>query len=151
MSASSKATTDPRNARNAVYKEILQNINESGACPFCPGGYTWENQEILKESGDWTISLVDPRYVLPNSKHHFLLFPRRHLTDSLELTAADWAAIQELTAWARKEYEMPAAILTMRSGDTAVTGATVKHLHAQFFVPKDGELVTCYFGTYPTK
>ena len=148
----SAAPVDPENSRNHVYREILEDINASGQCPFCPGGYTWKNQEILRESGDWTISLVDPRYALENTAQHFLLFPRRHLEDADALTAADWAAIHELTSWARHTYDMPGSVLTMRSGDTRYTGGSVRHLHAQFFIGKEvngtPQLVTCYFGPF---
>lgn len=144
------SVVNPANARNKEYAQILSDIAASGKCPFCPGGYTWKNQEILHEDGEWTISHIDPRYQLANTRVHLLLFPRRHITDHLDLTPADWASIHALTTWARAEFEMPAGVLTMRGGDTRYTGGTVVHQHAQFFIPNeiDGELqpVTVRFG-----
>lgn len=149
------SVVDPRNARNETYSKILEDIEGSGRCPFCPGGYTLLNQEILHELDGWTVSHVDARYRLPNTAYHFLLFPYQHLEDHTELTAGDWQAIGGLVSWVRAQFDLPAGVLTTRGGDTALTGATVRHIHAQFFVPmiENGEVktVTAYFGPYPKK
>lgn len=147
------AVVNPVNgARSEVYEEVLTSIAKSGECPFCPGGYTWQNQDMLHEEGEWVISHVDPRYAYKNAKYHLLLFPRTHKEDLTDMTSEDWQSLGALSAWAKEEFDLPAAVLTMRSGDTKYTGATVNHLHAHIFVPdeKDGniEMVTVHYGPY---
>lgn len=126
-------------ARSDVYKNILSSIADSGECPFCPGGYTWKNQEMIHQEGDWVISHVDPRYSYKNARHHFLLMPRTHKEGLGDMLPKDWQELGRLADWARREFDLPAAVITMRTGETRYTGATVTHLHAHLFIPAENE------------
>lgn len=143
----------PRNARNVTYWADLVAINTTGICPFCKGGKTLLEQEIVLENEGW-YALLNAH---PSDKtyYQFLLIPkvvegmfpwhpryRRDLPDQVL-----GALLIDMEHKLKEKYGFTQSLLTCREGEEALLmGSSVLHLHAQLHVIKEGELLMLYFG-----
>lgn len=124
---------EPANGRNEEYKAQLNGILESGQCPFCPGGETLRDQEILKQTDTWFVK--ENAHPLANTLFHFVFTPNRHVQDVGELTAKEWEGLMALRQELKEKYNFTGDAMYVRSGEPLVTGATVAHLHWHLIVP----------------
>jgi dihydrofolate reductase len=136
---------EPTNARNEIYRADLESIQNSGQCPFCPGGKTLREQKILRENNTWL--LTKNYHPVSGSVHHFVLIPKRHVEKREELDTEEIQDLWEMQRWVESEYRSTGSVLYGRSGEPLVTGATVAHIHFQLVIPVG--LVTVTFGPYP--
>ena len=139
MELSKKSFVNTRHAKSGEYKEVLEKIEKSGKCPFCPENRDFKNP-VLKKSGSWIVKKNDWPY--KNTLHHLVFIPDKHIENFSELTLNDFKALSELVTWAIEEFKIPGGGFAMRFGDTDYTGASVRHLHAHLIVPevdKDGK------------
>lgn len=133
----------------AGYLDELESIGRANFCPFCPGYLDTRPEEeklVLHRVGGWLIKFN--KYPHPNSarypdhtageqaRGHFVLVGDKHKTEVTQLDGEDWRDISELLAWVHKEFAIKGCGVTMRSGETKYTGATVQHLHLQLYVPE---------------
>lgn len=142
---SKSSFVNTRYAKSGGYKEVLEKIEKSGKCPFCPENRDFKNP-ILKRVGGWIVKKNDWPY--KNTLHHFVFIPDRHLENFSELTPDDFKALLELVTWTIKEFKIPGGGFAMRFGEPDYTGASVRHLHAHLIVPelnKDGTAKVAYF------
>lgn len=135
---------EPNNGRNDEYRADLTSILESGNCPFCPGGKTLKQQEILKKDDSWF--LTKNYHPLAGTIHHFIVTPVRHVTFVEDILPEEWAKLSDLRRWLRTEYSMTGDAMYVRSGEPIVTGATVSHLHFHIIVP--AEFIQVSFGKF---
>lgn len=142
---------NPDNARNKTYREQLEVIQASGKCPFCPGGYTMEDPaeqaKMVYQNDSWIVK--ENTHALEGAKHHFVLIVKTHRLRISEMTSEEAIGFLDALAWIRKKYSPAGGEFYMREGDTSLTGATVKHLHAQYIIPNPGETIVVYFGPLP--
>lgn len=124
---------EPRNARNKEYRDHLNQILESGRCPFCPGGDTYEKQERLAENEHWIASRN--YHPLKGTLHHFLFTPKRHVIYRSEFSGKELKALVEVENEIKLAHDIDGCIIFGREGDPMVTGASVLHLHFQMVVP----------------
>lgn len=143
---------NPNNARAGSYRENLEAIAASGKCPFCPGGHTLEDPveqaKVVHSSNHWFIKINS--WPFQNAALHFVLMAKQHHVRASELSDEERIDLFNCVGWIAENY--PAAVggvLFMRDGDTDLTGATVVHLHGQYFTPQRGEAVTVRFGPPP--
>jgi len=126
-------------AKNGVYAETIKSIQGRKVCPFCPEVFPgqWHTNPILRRSGNWLIT----RNMFPytNTQEHLLIVGNRHIEELAQLGKGDFADILKLAKWATMKLGLPGGLLAMRFGDSAYTGATVKHIHAHLVVPKQIE------------
>ncbi len=114
-----------------AYKKVIEQIEKDSVCPFCPDHLAaYHKNPILKDTDLWTVTTN--MYPYENAKHHFLLILKAHKSNSRDISAEEWAELQNHIDWLIAEHDIPGGTFFMRSGDMAGTGATVKHLHAQF-------------------
>lgn len=125
---------DPHNAKSEEYKQVINQIQNEGKCPFCPENFKYHKEPILKEEGDWLITKNSWPYV--DTRHHFVAICRTHKEQFSDLTARDFADVSTLINWAIDEFNIPGGGIAMRFGDTKYTGATVCHLHMHLIVPE---------------
>lgn len=140
MSAKSDKYTGPTqfldidNSRVPEQVAVMEQIIESGECPFCMEALKkYHRTPILKETKHWVFTRNAWPY--ENTREHFLLILKTHKETLSELTAEEGADYFELVAWAETEFALPGGGLAMRFGDTNYSAGTVKHLHAQLIVP----------------
>jgi dihydrofolate reductase len=136
---------EPSSGRNEAYRNQLQGILDEGVCPFCPGGETLRDQQIIKTTKYWFVKFN--QHPLPNTAYHFMLTPLRHFTASEDITAEEWLDLCDIRRWLKSEYAMTGDAIYARSGELLVTGATVSHYHAHIIVPAGP--VSVVFGAFP--
>lgn len=126
-----------RHRPDSVYGKVISQIRADGVCPFCPENLAaYHKNRILKEGAYWLIT--DNMYPYEGAKHHALLIHKNHITSLAEISPEGWAEFKSFIDWFAAERNIPGGALLLRFGDTAYTGASVSHLHANFVSP-DGE------------
>ncbi len=113
-----------------TYKNVINTIKEAKVCPFCPDQLAaFHKNPILYENNTWLIT--KNMYPYKNTKHHFLLIHKIHISTPAEMTDSAKKDLFDLILWANTEFKIPGGTFFMRFGDTKYTGASVSHLHAQ--------------------
>ncbi len=125
---------DPASAGTEEYRNILEEVQRDGKCPFCPENFHWHTEKILRRSANWFITRNAFSY--QEAEYAFLIIPTTHKERFEELKADDFLNISFLVRWVIKEFNIKGGGFAMRFGDTAYTGATVRHIHAHIIVPK---------------
>lgn len=116
------------------YKLVIDRIKKDGACPFCPENLArYHKKPILEEGAHWL--LTDNAYPYKGAKHHILLIHKKHIENVAELAKEAWAEFFDLIQSATKKRDIKGGTFYMRFGNTAHTGASVSHLHANLISP----------------
>lgn len=119
-----------RRPDGSVYDKVIDKIAEEGFCPFCPEHlHETHPNPILADNAEWVAT--DNAYPYKHTDHHLLFIHKEHIEDIRELTTDGWAGLHEIVQQMLDERKIEGAALVMRFGKTALTGATVSHLHAQ--------------------
>lgn len=139
------------NARRDDQRLIMEQIIKDGKCPFCVENLRmYHTQKIHKENNFWI--LTDNQYPYNGTKTHLLAISKIHAEKLSELPDGAGEALLDLMKWAEHEFCSIGGAFAMRFGNTKFSGATVKHLHAQFILPgvehlNRGENIAFYIGT----
>lgn len=119
------------------YGKFIDEIKKDAICPFCPEGLAkYARNPVIKDGKYWALS--NNAYPYENSKYHLLLIHKKHIESLAEVSTEAWIELKMLIDEFTKEKNIPGGSLLIRFGDTRYTGASVKHLHANFVSP-DGE------------
>ena len=129
-----KQVVDPTYAKSDEYKKVIATIAEQGDCPFCPENFKHHKKEILNTDGNWFIT--ENSWPYDGTSHHLLLINTQHKEQFAELTPQDFQSVMNLVNWAIKKFELKGGGITLRFGETRLTGATVCHLHFHLIVPE---------------
>ncbi|MDP2946340.1 MAG: HIT domain-containing protein [bacterium] len=116
------------------YLKIIKTIEAEGKCPFCQDNFKYHKNEILKKRRDWFITKNSWPY--KNSRYHFLIIGLKHKESLTELNENDFKSVKELANWAIKKFKIKGGALTIRFGDTNLSGSTVYHIHFHLISPK---------------
>jgi len=118
----------------ADYAHTLKQIAKGNYCPFCDEKrfVEYHKKPTLYKGRYWFATHNNWPY--EGTKHHFLLIHRTHVESVQEIPPKAWTDLQKALVFLQKKFKLKGASLFMRSGDPAVTGATVRHLHAQLIV-----------------
>lgn len=127
---------DVRNA-NVVprddYTQTLKEIIAGGFCPFCEEHlFKHHRKPVLYKSKYWLVT--ENSWPYKGSKFHFLFIARPHIEKMEDVPLSMWDDLQKQYRKLVKEKRIEGATLIIRSGDTKITGASVKHLHAHLVV-----------------
>ncbi len=125
---------DKRFAKKKEYLKTLETIETEGKRPFCPDNFKYHKKAILKEINGWFIT--ENNYPYKNAKYHFIIIGKKHKEYFSELTIQDLSAVKKLVDWTTKKFNIKGGALTIRFGDTKLTGSTVCHLHFHLISPK---------------
>jgi diadenosine tetraphosphate (Ap4A) HIT family hydrolase len=141
----SDSPVDPRYAKSDSYRKVLEKIIADGKCPFCIENL-WKHHKkpTLYIDGEWL--LTPSQWPYEGAELHFLCIPRRHVERITDLSVDDFASVKALIVWAIENYHISGGALLMREGATSATGATVRHLHFHYIVPKEGAVVNFPIG-----
>lgn len=134
-----------KHAKSDEYGQVLDEIIETGQCPFCPEYFKYHKKPVLKERGNWLIT--ESSWPYPGSEYHYLIVSKVHKETINDLTSEDLVSVHGLSQWISKEKKIPGGALIIRIGDTEYTGATVAHLHFHLISPgkKDGKVQVVNF------
>jgi diadenosine tetraphosphate (Ap4A) HIT family hydrolase len=121
---------------DGTYGGVIQQIKQDGVCPFCPDSLRkYHTNPILREGSFWLAT--DNLYPYAHAKHHILFIHKEHIGHLTLLSREAWDELYEFLHWAIRERSIPGGTFVFRFGDTAYTGASVAHLHANL-VSADG-------------
>ncbi len=124
---------NPNNAARVggqIYADVIKDIAERGECPFCPENLASNHKNpILHETDNWL--LTDNMYPYEGAAEHLLIIHRDHIETIDEIIPEAWSELQLIVGYAKKLRDIKGGALLMRFGETAYTGASVAHLHAQ--------------------
>lgn len=129
-----QAGIDKRFAKTKDYAQTLDNIIETGKCPFCPDNFKYHKKPILKNYKGWQTTKNSWPY--KNCRYHFIILPKKHKETFSDLNQNDLMAVKFLVNWLTKKYKIKGGGLTLRFGEQKYTGASVLHLHFHLIVPK---------------
>ena len=116
------------------YGKVIDQIKKDGVCPFCPENLLkYHKNPILKEGFYWV--LTKNMYPYEGAKHHILIIHKKHIEKFEEIVPEAWSEIRRLVESFTKEENILGGTFMMRFGDTAHTGASVSHLHANLVSP----------------
>jgi ATP adenylyltransferase len=135
-----------RFAKSGEYRGVISTIEALGRCPFCPDNFLYHKKPILKKINGWR--LTENSWPYKNARKHFIIVAPVHKEQLIQLTESDVVAIFRLSQWAIKKFNIRGGALTLRFGESDVTGATVSHLHAHLIYPsldKKGHAKTVNF------
>lgn len=117
-----------------TYAKVIGEIGEQNVCPFCPENIPkFHKKPILRDSEYWTVTFN--MYPYDNTLHHFLFILKTHKVHLDELTLEEWADLHQQIKEITTEYTIKGATFFMRFGETALTGASVTHIHCQLVCP----------------
>lgn len=129
------------NIKNAKYRpgkkygRVIGKIIEDGVCPFCPENIRkYHKNPILKEGKYWL--LTKNFYPYEGAKYHLLIIHKRHIEKFNEISRDAWQELKTLISGFLKKKNIPGGTFFIRFGDTAYTGASVSHLHANLVSPE---------------
>lgn len=128
------------------YKNVLNTIDETNKCPFCPDNFKYHSKPIILEYNNWIAT--ENSWPYKWSEYHFVFIPREHKTNFEEFSWEDFATLQYLVNFVIKKYNIKWGGICLRFGEQTYTGATVHHLHAHLIVPQlgdDGKATPVYF------
>jgi len=142
---------DPRNARTRAYLLELLMLQRRRKCPFCAGGKTLLEDPI--EAQNDLCWLKVSHTPVPNAEVHLVIAPMRHVISREELTDAERSAMDAmLYSYLHQHGLQVGGGHWTREGPTEITGATVCHLHENYYVNqiKDGnpKLITVNCGRW---
>lgn len=138
-----KKYVDIENARGEAYRKTILQIIEDNVCPFCAQHLKkYHTEPIIKKTKHWLLTTNQNKY--PGTKVHLLAILREHAENLNEIPSGALEDLNKLFIWSQKKFGIKGGGYSMRFGDTQLSGATVKHLHAQLFEPE--ELVTIFIG-----
>lgn len=112
------------------YEKVIDSIKNDGVCPFCPDHLEqYHKNPILVSTENWLAT--KNMYPYKNTSQHLLFIHKKHIEDISQVEPTAWLELREITETVRKQLDIDGGTLLMRFGDTARTGASVSHLHAQ--------------------
>ena len=122
------------NARDPEQLRRMEELVRNGQCHFCREGFTERHKApIIYESDYWLITANNFPYT--GSVHHYLIVPTQgHPTKISSLDSEAWIYLQVAIWWLEKYLGVSGESIFVRSGDMALTGATLDHLHFHFLV-----------------
>lgn len=116
------------------YKKIIEKIVRDGVCPFCPEHLTrYHKKPILAQSRWWT--LTENGYPYTGAREHLLIIHRAHIEHLADITPRAWRELLLIAQGEAKKRGIDGGTFYLRFGDTAYTGASVAHLHANLISP----------------
>lgn len=134
MSEIEKTYININNSRSDDQRGIMQDILETGECPFCEEGLSkYHKQDILRKGAHWI--LTHNQWPYEDTDLHLLAISTYHAENISDLEEGSFDELQEHVSWAEREFNIRMGAIAMRFGDVSLGGASVQHLHAHIIVP----------------
>lgn len=140
-------------ARTPEQKRQLQEILDTGECPFCGNNLAkWHKGDVIRKGKGWILTSNDNPY--PNIKLHFLLISESHAESLNDISAEQGASLWNYLKFVEKKYSIASGAAIIRFGDPEENGGSVRHLHIHVLVAdqdKQWESVKVKIGSRPGK
>ncbi len=125
-----KAYVDINNAHGEKMLATLQQIIEDGVDPFSLEHMQKYHERPILEIGKYWF-VTENQWPYPNTRVHLLFITVEYAETFKDIPSDAFAELEELCEKYSEQYGVEGGALCMRFGKTSMTGATVKHLHAQ--------------------
>lgn len=140
MSDDKKTVVNVEHAWSEEYRQVLSDIAKDGNCPapYCKDAADYHEHPVDDTAKHWRVTQNSFNYQTALLK--FLIIHRTHISSLVEVSPEAWSELQAIIQELVAKYNIPAATMMMRFGDTSYTGGTVTHLHLHLIVghPKSG-------------
>lgn len=116
-----------RARRYSQFVKMAKTALEGGKCPFCDPQPPYNNviQDVSNEFWlAWQSSSPEQ-----NTEHHFIIVPKRHISDSSDLTEPEQLALFVIMNALKAKYGLTSRGWLLRDGDARVGSGTIEHLH----------------------
>lgn len=128
-----KKLVNLENARVDTQRKVMEEIVKDDVCPFCIENFIRYHKKLILRDGKYWL-LTSNQWPYEHTKYHFLAVSKKHLETLSELSAEAVDELLEHFQWVVSTYKIPGGSFFMRFGDTAYTGSSVAHLHAQLIM-----------------
>ena len=131
MSARADALYHLDAARSEEQRRYMEGLEAAGICIFCAEHFDEYHREPVEHSGEhWYVTKNDFPYA--GALAHYLIVPHLHVASFDELPDAAGAELWAMKRWLKELLDPPAVATVERSGDMALNGGSVAHLHTHF-------------------
>lgn len=121
-------------SRGQEQRTVMDKIQESIECPFCPENLTkYHKQEIIQHGQYWL--LTKNQWPYEHTSQHFLLISKIHAQKLGDLPSGSGEEMLAMIQWIEEEFSIASGSLFLRFGDPRHNGGSVNHLHFQLIVP----------------
>jgi|SRR3989344_8476331 len=103
----------------------------AGRCPFCDIDRAYN--VVVIENVHCLAWLCEPPE--DNTRLHFLVVPKKHVTCTDELSDDELVTIFEVKEQLQEMYEFNSCGVLIRDGDATLSAGTIQHLHMHVMVP----------------
>lgn len=125
------------NVRTPDQLKVMRQIRKAGHCPFCSTNLaTYHKKPIIWGGTYWV--LTENMWPYPGASAHYLLIARAHREHVGALNGSEKEEFFEALWQLERDGSFLGGGIGIRSGDPILSGATVKHLHAQIISPRRG-------------
>jgi ATP adenylyltransferase len=122
--------------RNEEQRALMTALAAAGTCLMCPDGIAAHGFAVTLATAHWTVTPNE--YPYSGTRLHFMVIPREHVSDLIDLSPAAQADLFAVLGQLRDRFGLSYYGLGVRCGDCRYTGATIQHLHAHVLVGDPG-------------
>jgi diadenosine tetraphosphate (Ap4A) HIT family hydrolase len=122
----------PPNARQQSQLDIMVTQEGKGIDPFDPEII---DQDILFSTNNWYVSRN--RFPYEGIEHQFLVIAYNPVYRIEDMSAEMWSELNYIWNKLSADFNIPGGALCFRFGDPALSGASLRRLHAHLIVPKE--------------
>lgn len=133
------------NVRTPEQLRTMRQIRERDHCPFCRENLPLYHHKPITWEGEFWI-LTDNQWPYPGKNVHKLVILKEHAKNVSELPDGAGDELVRIIEKVQKEEEVNGGGLGWRFGNPLLSGASVKHLHAQIISPQPGKSTAIYVG-----
>jgi diadenosine tetraphosphate (Ap4A) HIT family hydrolase len=120
-----------RSRKFGQYKKAVEDAL-AGRCPFCQVDRNY-NKIIFENDLGYAWHCKPPE---ANTKLHFLVVPKRHVTDSTDLSDEELLCLmKKIPSYLQNVFGFQSRGVLLRDGDATLSAGTIQHLHVHIMVP----------------
>ena len=130
----SKSVLDHNETRTDEQKQLMQQIEADGVCPFCAEHFVkYHPKPIIKETDNWFVTTNMSPY--EGTTHHFLfVYKLAHIQSPEAMSAEAKVELFDLMNEQVVTHDIKGGTFFMRFGEGGYNGSSVEHLHAHLVV-----------------
>ncbi|MCM1052543.1 MAG: adenylyltransferase/cytidyltransferase family protein [Ruminococcus sp.] len=126
----------PPNARHQEQLDIMMDLEGKNEDPL---DQAFINQEIIINSEYWYVTRN--KFPYEGAEQHFLIVAQKPVLSIDDMPKEMWADFMVIFNELKESYGMSGGGICMRFGDCALSGASLKRIHAHVIMPRDEEKV----------
>ncbi len=129
----------PPAAREQEQLDIMIKTEAAGIDPIALENIDQEKQRVLFVGDNWFVA--ENRYPREGSEQHLLIIANKPMYKVDDITPEAWAELLEVWKKTIAMQGLEGGGFCLRFGNPSRSGASLKRLHVNIIMPKDGEKV----------